>query len=492
MQRRIDFTSYKTIFFAALLIRLIATIFSQGYGMHDDHFLIIEASSSWSDGFDYNNWLPWSEKNRGAPEGHSFTYVGLNYIYFVCMKALGVLDPKILMLFNRILHAVFSLLILHFSYKITQRLGTQKQAITVGWILAFLWVLPFLSVRNLVEITCIPFMLWGMWLTIKNPTARNFLLAGLLLGFAVSIRYQVGVFAVGMATVYFLQKEFKGFIFFCLGVLLMFTLTQGLVDYLIWGKPFAEFLGYAIYNANEGTEYIPNNNYFMYFLVLMGLFLAPLGLLIGLGFIRGWKKYLILFIPVLFFLLFHSFYPSKQERFILPVFPFFLILGILGYEQLKQRQFWAKAWKFSYRAFWVLNIPLLIFATMMYSKKSRIEAMYYFYGINTEKVLVLQEATGETEISILPKFYCGNWKLGVIPREHKEEILTVHEGYIYDYILFCGEENLPERIDAYRTSLYPNMVCAKKCDPSFVDSFLRWLNPRNRNEYIEIWKTNVR
>jgi hypothetical protein len=306
MQRRIDFTSYKTIFFAALLIRLIAAIFSQGYGMHDDHFLIIEASSSWSDGFDYNNWLPWSEKNRGAPEGHSFTYVGLNYIYFVCMKTLGVLDPKILMLFNRILHALFSLLILHFSYKITQRLGTQKQAITVGWLITLLWVLPFLSVRNLVEITCIPFMLWGMWLTIKNPTARNFLLAGLLLGFAVSIRYQVGVFAVGMAAVYFFQKEFKGFIFFCLGVLLMFTLTQGLVDYLIWGKPFAEFLGYAIYNVNEGTEYIPNNNYFMYFLVLMGIFLAPLGLLIGLGFIRGWKKYLILFLPVLFFLLFHS------------------------------------------------------------------------------------------------------------------------------------------------------------------------------------------
>lgn len=174
MQRRIDFTSYKTIFFAALLIRLIAAIFSQGYGMHDDHFLIIEASSSWSDGYDYNNWLPWSENSHGTPEGHSFTYVGLNYIYFVCMKALGVLDPKILMLINRLLHAVFSLLILHFSYKITQRLGTQKQAITVGWILAFLWVLPFLSVRNLVEITCIPFMLWGMWLTIKNPTARNF------------------------------------------------------------------------------------------------------------------------------------------------------------------------------------------------------------------------------------------------------------------------------------------------------------------------------
>jgi len=59
MLQKIDFTSYKTILISALIIRLIAAIFSQGYGMHDDHFLIVEASASWVDGFDYNHWLPW-------------------------------------------------------------------------------------------------------------------------------------------------------------------------------------------------------------------------------------------------------------------------------------------------------------------------------------------------------------------------------------------------------------------------------------------------
>ena len=56
---------YKWIIFSAIAIRLIAVIFSQGYGMHDDHFLIIEASSSWVAGYDYNNWLPWTEGNTG-------------------------------------------------------------------------------------------------------------------------------------------------------------------------------------------------------------------------------------------------------------------------------------------------------------------------------------------------------------------------------------------------------------------------------------------
>ena len=65
---KIDFSSYKTILVAAVFIRLIAAIFSQGYGMHDDHFLVIEASASWAHGYDYNHWLPWSPLSDGKPE----------------------------------------------------------------------------------------------------------------------------------------------------------------------------------------------------------------------------------------------------------------------------------------------------------------------------------------------------------------------------------------------------------------------------------------
>lgn len=490
MRQKIDFTSYKTILIFALFIRLVAVVFSQGYGMHDDHFLIIEASASWVDGYDYNHWLPWSPGSRGIPEGHSFTYVGLNYAFFSMLKGIGISDPKILMLLNRLVHGLFSLLIVHFGYKITEKLSSKKNAVIVGWVLALLWLLPFLSVRNLVEITCIPFMMWGVWLTVKGENLKRFLWAGLLLGLAVSFRYQVGVFAVGMAAVYFFQKEFKGFILFSLGVLVMFSLTQGVVDFAIWGYPFAEFIGYATYNANEGTAYIPNNNYVMYLLVLMASFLIPLGLLLGVGFFKSWKKYIGLFVPVLLFILFHTLYPSKQERFIMPVLPFFLILGVMGYDLLRQEGFWQKTWAVSWKIFWVLNIPLLIFASFTYSKKSRVEAMYYFYNKETKGINILHEATGETDASLLPKFYSGNWLLSGVARTDENQPLLPIADVDYEYILFCGEKNLKERVEAYKT-IYPNMERVKVCEPSFVDSFLRWLNPRNSNEYIEIWKTQI-
>ena len=139
---------FKGILFVALIIRLVAAIFSQGYGMHDDHFLVIEAAASWTDGYDYNHWLPWSHGNKGVPQGHSFTYVGLNFIYFWMMKSIGLVNPKGLMFFNRLLHALASLFVVWYGMKITEKLSNQSNAKTVGWFLSLLWMIPYVSVRN--------------------------------------------------------------------------------------------------------------------------------------------------------------------------------------------------------------------------------------------------------------------------------------------------------------------------------------------------------
>lgn len=488
--KKLDWSSYKTILIAALIIRIIAAIFSKGYGMHDDHFLIVEAAASWVDGYDYNHWLPWSPESTGMPEGHSFTYVGLNFIFFYLMKLIGVSDPQLLMLLNRLVHALFSILIVYYGIKITEKLSDKKLAVYVGWFLALLWMMPFLSVRNLVEITCIPFILASIWFAIKNKGKYDLLFAGLLIGFAVSIRYQVGVFAFTFAAIYFFQREWKKFIHYCLGVVVVFSITQGLVDYLIWGYPFAEFIGYATYNANEGTTYIPNNNYFMYVLVLMGTMLVPLGILMGIGFFKSIKKHYLLFIPTLAFIIFHSIYPSKQERFILPVFPIFLILGVIGYHLITQTNFVKNFWKWSVKIFWVINIPVLLVVSFSYTKKSRVESMYYFYESEDTPGRVLLEGTGGTSISMPPKFYSGHWYISFIDRGDTTKSLTVYDGYSYDHIIFYGSENLEQRIADYKT-IYPEMELKKKCEPSKLDLFMRWLNPLNRNEYIEVWKTGV-
>lgn len=490
MEVRIDWLKYKWIIFGAIAFRLIAVIFSQGYGMHDDHFLIIEASTSWVDGYDYNNWLPWTEGNKG-PDGHSFSYVGLNYIYFLIMKFFGVADPKILMLFNRLIHAALSMIIVVYGIKITRKFSTEQNAVRVGWLLALAWAIPLLSVRNLVETAATPLLILGFWYLIREKGIKDFLWAGLLIGFAVSFRYQIGVFAIGLAAYYFFQWKWKPFLLFCSGVLIVFLITQGVVDYMIWGYPFAEMLGYIMYNMKEGTAYMPNQNYFMYFMVLAGSMLFPFGLLMMTGFFRSWKKYFILFMPTIVFILFHTLYPNRQERFILTILPFFIILGVLGYDLFKNSKAKEKIWKFSWVAFWVLNIPMLFIASTTYTKKSRVESMYAIYGNGKEANLILCEGTGNNSTSMLPRFYCGNWNTGMVNRTDSAQSLKVNDSFEYDYIYFFADKDLTRRVNQYKT-IYPKMTLKKKCHPSLIDALMRKLNPRNVNEYIEVWETNAK
>ena len=68
---RQTFSPLQQLMIIGLLVRLVAVVFSKGFGWHDDHFLIIESSQSWVDGFDYNYWLPDENDPNRVPQGHS-------------------------------------------------------------------------------------------------------------------------------------------------------------------------------------------------------------------------------------------------------------------------------------------------------------------------------------------------------------------------------------------------------------------------------------
>ncbi len=137
------------IMLSALFFRLLAAIFSRGYGWHDDQFLVIEIAQSWVDGIDYYSWLP-SADGTNPPEGFSFFYVGLHYLLFRFFEIISIINPQTKMLFVRLLHAFWSLLIVYYGYKITLHLSNIDNAKLVGWILSLFWFFTMLSVSNLV------------------------------------------------------------------------------------------------------------------------------------------------------------------------------------------------------------------------------------------------------------------------------------------------------------------------------------------------------
>ncbi|HLP55710.1 MAG TPA: glycosyltransferase family 39 protein [Fluviicola sp.] len=488
--RQIDFSSLKTILFFGLIVRLVAAFFSEGYGMHDDHYLVIEAAGSWVDGQDYNHWLPWTADNTGVPEGHSFTYVGFNFLLLGFLKMIGIADPKMMMLINRLIHALFSLLVIKYGYRITEKLSDKKTAVIAGWMLAMLWAMPFLSVRNLVEVVSMPFLIWAVWLTIRDNKKSTFFYAGILLGVAISLRYQIAIYAVGMGIWFLIKWEWQKLLLFTAGAAFTFVLTQGLVDYCIWGYPFAEFTSYVIYNMNEGVGYMTNTNYFMYFYVLFGLLLFPLGILALIGYFKSARKYMIIFLPTFLFLLFHSIFPNRQERFILTILPLVIILALLGIRELRQRVFWNKFWRISWIAFWVLNIPMLMIVSTTTSKKSRLNTMYALYGHSKGNEHILIEATGETNPEMMPFFYAGGWKFQFAERRKEDTTsLQTYLNYPHDFVFFFGEKDLDKRISEFK-KIYPKMTKEKEIEPSLIDKTLHKINPRNSNSYVEIWRTH--
>lgn len=510
----------QSVIIIALALRLLAAVFSQGYGMHDDHYLVIEASQSWADGTDYNDWLPKFQKQANPdiepkPQGHSFFYVGIHYLLFQAMDFLGMDDPKAKMFLIRLLHALFSLIVVVLGYKITLRLSNEKSARQVGILLAALWVMPFLSVRNLVEIVCIPFLFLGIWYLLIAETRKNavwfFLVAGLFTGLAFSIRFQSAFFILGMGISLLILKKIKGCVFFSIGVVLSIVAVQGVIDMFIWNRPFAEMIEYINYNNTHKFDYGANLPE-MYPSVLIGLLIPPIGLLLFFGFFRTWRKYLILFIPVFLFFAFHEYFPNKQERFILPILPFYIMLGIIGWnEWVEKSKFWQNRpgllkgfWIF----FWVINIIMLGLFTLSSSKKSKLDAMYYFYKKGPVKQILIED-TNRYRVSMLPGYYSGQWfvmyslgktdpvdtakvgELKVNCRYFKElngkEYFTIHPEVTPEFVLFYGEKNLEERVNNLEPVL-PSLTFEAKIEPSLVDKILFKLNSVNQNENIYIYK----
>ena len=297
----------RIIILLAIVSRLVAVIFSRGFGWFDDHFLIIEASQSWVDGFDYNRWLPESEGNNG-PTGHNLFYTGLHYVLFRFFSFLGFDDPQGKMYVIRFLHAALSMVVVILGYKITLKIGGQKAAGISGLLLALLWMFPFISVRNLVEFTCVPFLFWGTWILINDEKKRNpflqGLLAGLILGIAFCMRFQSMVYIGGIGLGLLILGRWKEAITTGIGVLITACLLLATIDIYVWGYPFAELLEYIDYNMHSYAEY-NIGPWYQYMLVIILALIPPISFFLIFGFfyafIKAWRKYLLIFLPVMLF-----------------------------------------------------------------------------------------------------------------------------------------------------------------------------------------------
>lgn len=481
----------------ALTLRLIAVFTAPGYLMHDDHFLVVEAAASWADGEDYNNWLPWNMEGEQQAHPANFAYVGTQYFIFELLNGIGIDDPKVQMIIVRLVHACYSLLIVWFSFLIVKRISNERTAALTGLLLAALAIMPNFSVRQLVEMICIPPLLWATWVLIKrqgNYRWTDFVIAGIGIGLATGFRFQCGVFGIGFGLALLLLREWKGAFILGFSSLAFFALAQ-IQDVFIWGEPFTQLQAYIDYNDQNAGNY-PNGPWYMYLLTLAGFLVPPVSIMLLFGYFYIGRKHLLLFVPSLAFFVFHSYFPNKQERFIFPVIPYVVMLGVIGWHVWTNRSaFWQARPKLNkglWSAFWVINIAALILLTFTYGKRARVESMHYLYEQgDLENFMIVFAKSG----AMPPQYYSGNWAHYYWFKPGETELAT-HSSRICNakeirtmpnYIIFYGADAESVVVEEFE-SRFSTLEYLTTEEPGLLDRILHQLNPINSVETARIYK----
>jgi hypothetical protein len=471
----------------ALIPRLVAAVFSKGYGMHDDHFGPVEQP------FIIMNYLTyWT--GRVIPHGHSILYPSIHYGIFNLLEAIGIYDPQAKMFVLRLLHALYSLLIVVYGYKIAEAVSTKETAKKAGLILALFWVLPYLSVRNLIEVVCIPPLMAGFYYSLKSrENLRNAFTAGLWFALAFAFRYQTLLITGTVGLVFILTKEYRQMMWCAVGFVLAAFVIQGSLDIFAWGYPFASFIEYVRYNMTHGEDYT-TGPWYNYLLLVVGALLPPMSVFFLYGFLKNWRKTILVVAPVLVFFILHSYFPNKQERFILPVVPAILLLGVVGWEEyVKGSLFWSRhrtALKRLWISFWAINIILLIPFSTFYGKKSRVEAMYALYGKPVTGLLLVGGKVGTSQP---PFFYSGHYPVTTYEINDDARLAEVKAELAatsirVSHIIFFGTEDLDARVRHIESTLGLKLSFEKRSDPSFLDWVFYRLNPtHNKNEITLVY-----
>jgi hypothetical protein len=466
--------------------------------MHDDHFLVVEIAQSWVDEKDYNNWLP-SAENMGQPSGHSLLYPGLHFLLFKMLEFLGLNDPQGKMYIVRFLHAAWSMLIVYLGYKIAYRKSGKEAARMAGLLLAILFFMPMMSVRNLVEFVCIPPLLYATWIILKNEENKGAVIAlgaGLLFSLAFSIRFQTALFIGGFGLAMLLLKRWKETLWLTLGFLAGLLVIQASTDMIIWKRPFVELGEYIRYNLENAKEY-PNLPWYTYLLLVGGILIPPVSLLLIFGFMRSWKRHVLLFLPTFIFFVFHSSFPNKQERFILPAIPFIIILGSIGwYDYLVQTNLLKRRPRFM-RVCWIiffaLNTIPLIFVSPAYSHRNRVETMVYLSKKEDLNNVMIEESN-HSSYTVPPHFYLRQWKSDYFVTS----VFTIDSmalriknsppELIPNYIVFNQPENIEARVQQMKR-IFPGLEYETTIEPGFIDRVMHFLNKHNANFTSYVYRT---
>lgn len=359
--------SYRKWFLAGLCINILAAIFSAGYHHPDEHFQVLEFAN-YKLGLAPASELAWEFTEQCRPALQPL----IVYLLAKPLIALGWYNPFTLALLLRLLTGIFAWYVTcRLVRSLLPEFETERGKGLFVWCSFFLWFVPYLAVRYSAEnISSLFFFLAvTLLLELENVPGQkqwvNIAGSGLLLGFCIFLRLQMGFALLGLGIWMFFSQGWplRKWVIFLLSGIAAIALSV-IADHWLYGvwtfTPYNYFDVNIIQNkAASGFGATPWWDYFYLFLQSA---IPPLSIVLLVAFLQGAKKKLfhVAGFTCVFFLAGHFMIGHKEMRFLYPMLLPFIFLCCTGFDKWAQHYKPRKVFNVLISTVIILNIVVLL------------------------------------------------------------------------------------------------------------------------------------
>jgi hypothetical protein len=454
------------------LLRLVAAVFSQGFLASDDHHVVVTSADQIASG-------------TGLPVTYarSALFPGVISAIMTVTRGIGIHDPGIEMLIVRILQAAYSLLVVYFVYRILERALGKDSAMLGGLLTAAFFAMPVTAVHQLEESVCQVPLLAACWWWQRTedqhqPAHLWAALSGAGLGAALILRFPLIGFVAAFAGLVLIRPrpvtlaDKAAFV----GGLALVVVLQGYSNSLInhqWWYSFMQRLGTMLHPLRMAVEAdgYPSSPPWHYVLTLLAALIPPVSILLLAAAVKGARRFPLLGIATLAFLVSHSLIANKQERFLLPILPVLFILIVAGLPWLAGRI--APAYRGMWWYIWTVNAALLFVLTFSFAKKDRVAPLLYVYRRHDATgVLVAQY----NQTFHVPDYYLGRPRPPLLVLERRETAPL--EARSVNYVILYSDTPEDDRV-FLEGELKRTLTLLTVITPSLADRLAHAINPRH-------------
>jgi len=336
------------IWFAALVIRILAAIFSKGFTHPDEQYQSIEVAYREVFGFGK---LPW-EFIEGA---RSWLYPYIVVVIFKIMIFLGASNIESMLIGVRLFSGLMSMITVVVAYFFGKKLYSKSVGIIASGFVAIWFDFVFWSTRTMTDSIAMNFFFLAAYLVYcciqkekktTEKTKRKFFtkktvqsfFAGISVGLAFMFKFPVAAIGLPLFIWIIVHKKWKELAFFT-GSIILVVVVQGLIDLATWGSflhSAITFLDYNIISGGAATHGAHPFGTYAVFLVDQYLEYIIIFLLFTIIALQKDKKTLYLGSIVVFYLLIFTILQHKEYRFILPIMSLLVLLAAKGFTKYPQ------------------------------------------------------------------------------------------------------------------------------------------------------------